>query len=265
MKPKVTTVPLRRARGTDERPIPYLSGAPLSRVRTASIRGFSWLNTTMRLAGAFTKAIIVALLLPCASGFALVQPTEAPPVLNSPVYSLATLNADGTTNMQIVTYATPVGIGPRTWAISLYRPTLTHANWLKRKSGVLQLLCEAHAPLVYALGGRSGRDDDKPAVCAASGFAWMDPPSAWGGAEAGESQEQLLSGCATYLRLVQVGELTSAGEHDVAICRVEGMLAPPDGEAGTTMADALSSARLRELGLITDRGKAVEPASKKEL
>ena len=33
---------------------------------------------------------------------ALPQPTDAPPVLNSPVYSLATLNADGSTNMQIL-------------------------------------------------------------------------------------------------------------------------------------------------------------------
>ena len=203
------------------------------------------------------------------SGLVLTQPTEAPPVLNSPVYSMATLNADGTTNMQILTYATPVGVNPRTWAVSLYRPTLTHANWLARKSGVLQLLCEPHAPLVHALGGRSGRDDDKASVCAAAGFEWMEPPSQWGALPEDVSVDasslpRLLPGCATYLRLVQVEghELTSCGEHDLVLCRVEGMVSPPgsEGEQRAKMDDALSTARCRELGLITDRGKAVEPA-----
>jgi len=192
-----------------------------------------------------------ALLLPfCASaaaGLAL-QPTEMPPVLSSPVYSLATLNADGTTNMQITTYATPVGVSPRLWAISLYRPTATHENFLNRRSGVLQRLCGRHASLVYALGGRSGRDDDKAAACAAAGFPWLESPETW--------EERLLPGCASYLRLVQVGELQSCGEHDLVLCRVEGMLAP-GGEAMDD--DALSSAQLREMGIITDRGKAIEP------
>ena len=159
--------------------------------------------------------------------------------------------------------ATPVGIAPRTWALSLYRPTLTHANFLARRTGVLQLLSEAHAPLVYALGGRSGRDDDKAAACAAAGFEWVAAPSSWDAAADGGSDAallpSLLPGCVQYLRLEQVGELTSCGEHDVVLCTVEGMLSY--GEAGgPTAEDALSSARCRELGLITDRGKAVEPA-----
>ena len=82
---------------------------------------------------------LAAVLLPLGLASPL-QPTERPPLLSTPVYSLATLNDDGTTNMQILTYATPVGISPRTWAVSLYRPTLTHANWLAQKRGVLQLL-----------------------------------------------------------------------------------------------------------------------------
>ena len=59
-----------------------------------------------------------------------------------------------------------------------------------------------------------------------------------------------------YLRLVQQGEATACGEHDLVLCRVEGMLAPADG---ASTGDALSSARLREANIITDRGKAVEP------
>ena len=141
--------------------------------------------------------------------------------------------------------------------MSPFPPWLTHANFLARKTGVLQLLCEDHASIVYALGGRSGRDDDKLAACNAAGFDWIQPPPSWGAGDA-EPTEKLLTGCAIYLRLVQVGDLIPCGEHDVAICTVEGMLAPPEGD-GPTMADALSSARLRELGIITDRGKAVEP------
>ena len=204
----------------------------------------------------------LALLPALATGLAL-QPTDAPPVLNSPVYSLATLNADGSTNMQVLTYATPAGVSPRLWAVSLYRPTLTHENFVARRSGVLQLLSEPHAPLIFALGGRSGRDDDKAAVCAAAGFEWVEPPPAWGTGDAGDADgavgagERLLPGCAHYLRLVQVGELMPCGEHDLAICRVEGMLS--QDVDGPGMAEALSSARLRELGIITDRGKAVQP------
>ena len=52
------------------------------------------------------------------------------PLLDVPVYSLATLNGDGSTNMNILTYASPMGIRPeRLWQISLYRGTRTHANF----------------------------------------------------------------------------------------------------------------------------------------
>lgn len=42
--------------------------------------------------------------------------------LSVPVFSLATVNEDGSTNMNIVTYASPVGIEPeRLWMVSLYK------------------------------------------------------------------------------------------------------------------------------------------------
>ena len=188
---------------------------------------------------------------------ALLTPLDGPPVLNSPVFSLATLNADGSTNMQILTYATPVGVAPRTWAISLYRPTRSHANFAARKTGVLQLLTTDHAKLMHLLGGQSGADVDKEALCAEAGFRWLDAPpdladDAWVG-----GGPQLLPGCACYLRLVQVGEMTPCGEHDATICRVEGML---DGVGdGAGFDAALSTAVCRGLGLITDRGKAIPP------
>ena len=42
--------------------------------------------------------------------------------LSVPVFSLATVNGDGSTNMNVVTYASPVGIEPeRLWMVSLYK------------------------------------------------------------------------------------------------------------------------------------------------
>jgi flavin reductase (DIM6/NTAB) family NADH-FMN oxidoreductase RutF len=187
------------------------------------------------------------------SAGALLTPLEVPPVLNSPTYSLATLNEDGTTNMNILTYATPAGVSPRLWAVSLYRPTQTHANWLKRRSGVLQLLSEPHAPLAYALGGQSGAEVDKAAACSAEGFPWTAPAQSGFGDDA---REQLLPGCVAYIRLTQVGDPTPCGEHDLVVCRVEAVLADP---SGPSPAAALSTATLRAAGLITDRGRAVEP------
>ena len=189
---------------------------------------------------------------------ALLVPLDGPPVLNSPVYSLATLNEDGTTNMQILTYATPLGVQPRTWAISLYRPTKTHANFAARRSGVLQLLTQKHVELMYTLGGQSGTDVDKEAACAEAGFAWLDAPESLGDAWDAEGP-QLLPGCAAYLRLVQVDgdELRSFGEgalHDLAVCSVAGALG-----SEADFEQALSTKECRAAGLITDRGKAIPP------
>ena len=175
---------------------------------------------------------------------------DAPLPLNSPVFSVATCDATGATNMNILTFASPVGVRPeRRWAISLWRKTRTHALWSAQRSGVLQQLSAAHAPLTYALGGRSGADTDKAAACQALGFDWREGPP--GG------NERVLPGCVAYYRLRQEGDLINAGEHDVAICVVEGMwTAGGDGAAPPT---ALSTQALREQGLITNAGRAVVP------
>ena len=197
-----------------------------------------------------------------ASCCALLAPLDGPPVLNSPVFSLATLNDDGTTNMQILTYATPVGVAPRTWALSLYGPTRTHSNFKARRSGVLQLLTLDHAGLIWTLGGQSGGEIDKAAACAAAGFRWMDPASDMSDDEWAADGIQLLPGCACYLRLVQVEEdqLRACGEHDVAICTVEGAIGDPD-LLPSAYSSALNTQVCRLMGLISDRGKAIEPPS----
>ena len=186
-------------------------------------------------------------------------PMEGPPVLNSPVYSLATRNDDGSTNMQILTYATPAGVSPRMWAISLYKPTQTYANFVAQRTGILQQLCRPHASLVYTLGGRSGADVDKAAACKEAGFPWSDATTGTGGDEEAAALPQVLPGCATYLRLVQVGDLVDAGEHALALCRVEAMLEDEGASGGARASEALMTSELREAGIITDRGKAIEP------
>ena len=193
------------------------------------------------------RAALLILVALRARSAALLLPTDVPPVLNTPVYSLATLNNDGSTNMNILTYATPVGVQPRLWAVSLFRKTLSRDNFVARKGGVLQLLCDSHAPLTYSLGGLSGRDVDKASTCAGAGFPWMDAIE--------DGHPQLLPGCAMYVRLEQVGELQAAGEHDVALCRVAfyTQLGEPPSDG------MLSSSLLRAENLITDRGRAIEP------
>lgn len=80
---------------------------------------------------------------------------DSPPPLNSPVFSLATVGADGVTDMNILTYCSPVGIRPtRKWAVSLYRSTLSHQNFVRNGGGVLQLLRVKHAGLTFTLGGQ---------------------------------------------------------------------------------------------------------------
>jgi hypothetical protein len=69
--------------------------------------------------------------------------------------SLSTLASNDVTDMNIATYVTPVGIRPaRKWIISLYKNTLSYENFANRRSGVLQLLDEAHDGLIFTLGGQ---------------------------------------------------------------------------------------------------------------
>lgn len=155
----------------------------------------------------------------------------------------------------MLTYATPVGIRPdRLWCISLYRKTKSHANFIARKSGVLQLLTERHAPLTYLLGGQTGQDVDKQKRSSELGFQWQSTAAV---------EEMLLPGCSAYIRLVLVGDITNAGDHDVAICRLEKTLAPElraDKEVDDDdVSRPLMSAFLREKGLISNKGQAIAP------
>ena len=75
------------------------------------------------------------------------QPAQAPPPppppysqLSLPVYSLATAGPSGASpTMNLVTYASPISLQPRRYALGLYRGTLSWQNMLATRTGVLQV------------------------------------------------------------------------------------------------------------------------------
>ena len=205
---------------------------------------------------AVARAVVLVLLLLVSSlgeGAAapLLQVTTTPPLLDVPTYSLATLNKDGSTNMNIMTYATPISAVPtRVWTLGLYRETLTEENVRRQPTAVLQLLTNQHVDVVSVLGGTSGRDVDKRAECAKRGLSWMETPSdELGGLE-------LLPGCAAYVHLCIQGGLVDAGSHLIApYCAVLGMYQENSNINNEELQAHLKTGYLRELGIITAQGR----------
>ena len=76
-------------------------------------------------APSFSRCLFLGLLLSswlCYLHGMHVTKTTAPPLLDVPTYSLATVSVDGRTAMNILTYATPVSATPeRIWALSLFK------------------------------------------------------------------------------------------------------------------------------------------------
>ena len=196
---------------------------------------------------------------------ALEKVEQLPPTLSAPVFSLATLNDDGSTNMNILTYAVPVGIRPtRTWVLSLWQGTRSHENFAKRRRGVLQLLRRRHAPLVPILGKQSGATSDKETACRAAGFAWaplLGADEERGASSSGghPAQPLLLPNCSAYycVSWPDGRSYQNAGEHDVAMCSLDGVYrAPGDLEIEAAREDddaadiVLYTAWLRAEGII---------------
>mmetsp|Transcript_3725 Transcript_3725/g.9007 ORF Transcript_3725/g.9007 Transcript_3725/m.9007 type:complete len:323 (+) Transcript_3725:152-1120(+) len=189
--------------------------------------------------------------------------TDVPPLIDVPVWSMATLNdfdddedndeyeyEDGkensepigkrrrrrTTNANILTYATPVSIRPeRLYALGLYKPTRSRENLLRERTCVLQLLTEDHVPCVRLLGGTSGADLCKEDTLGDLGVELQELSGSNGydkGDEGSESNDlpRVLPGCVRYLHLTVVGDgpiecADGGGEasHDVVLCRVQKM------------------------------------------
>lgn len=178
--------------------------------------------------------------------------TEVPPLLNGPVFSLATrtTTADDsnapTSNMNIVTYASPVSIRPkRLWTVGLYKETLSYQNFKKAGKGVLQLLTQDHIPIIRILGGSSGGDVDKQDECYKLGFKWKEIASEK------EDYPLVLPKCKSYLLVELVGDLIDGGSHDIAICRITKMFS--DSEEAH-----LETQYLRDCGIITAQGRIAD-------
>jgi flavin reductase (DIM6/NTAB) family NADH-FMN oxidoreductase RutF len=203
----------------------------------------------MKTASSFSLFFNLLLCMTAAIAVDALQPTTTPPLLDSPTYSLATFNNDGSTNMNIITYATPVSILPdRVWSLGLYKETLTQLNLMQNPLCVLQLLREPQAELVRVLGGQSGRETDKREECAKLGFEWQELENCDG--------LEVLPGCAYYLKMRIQGGLVDAGSHlIVPFSQVEEMYTGDNGEG--SMAH-LSTSRLRELGIVTDQGRLAD-------
>eukprot|EP00903_Cladosiphon_okamuranus_P016708 g15401.t1 len=179
----------------------------------------------------------------------------APPVLSVPVFSLATVNENGSTNMNIVTYASPVGIKPEPlWMISLYKSTLSYENFIREGWGVLQLLRRKHAPLVPILGQSGGRDTNKAMRSAGEAFPWeQQQPSSK--VLTMPQSVALVPGCMSYMTLHMVSK-QPAGDHDAVICRIGSIAGPVENELDSTGSsesetlENLETSHLRAAGII---------------
>lgn len=80
---------------------------------------------------------------------------------NLPVYSIASVSAEGMANMNICTYATAVSMQPKRFAVAIYKGTRTLLNVQQTQKMGLQLLGVQHLPLVRRLGKTSALKKDK--------------------------------------------------------------------------------------------------------
>ncbi len=84
-------------------------------------------------------------------------------IIDTPVYSLLTYNENGTINMNICTYVTPISMQPKMYTIGVYINTKTLQNLQRGSKAILQLLSIQNLPLVRLLGKQSGNKINKQA------------------------------------------------------------------------------------------------------
>jgi flavin reductase (DIM6/NTAB) family NADH-FMN oxidoreductase RutF len=73
--------------------------------------------------------------------------------VNQQVYSLSTCDSKGNINMNIVTYATPATLKPKSYVIAVYRGTKTHSNLFNKPNAhfLLQGLSSAQTIAVFVI------------------------------------------------------------------------------------------------------------------
>jgi len=86
--------------------------------------------------------------------------------VNQQVYSLSTCDSKGNINMNIVTYATPATLKPKSYVIAVYHGTKTHANLFNKPNThfLLQGLSSAQTNQIRTLGQKSGLKYDKAKI-----------------------------------------------------------------------------------------------------
>jgi len=77
-------------------------------------------------------------------------------IIDSPIYSLQTVDEKGKINMNICTYVTAVSMKPKIYAIAIDYNTLTYKNDKNSNQFVLQLLSKNQIELVKKFGKKSG-------------------------------------------------------------------------------------------------------------
>lgn len=210
--------------------------------------------------------IVLLIFSGCAALGIRLAPSSVNPRARVPVFSLATFNADGSTNMNVITFATAISIKPEPlWAISLYKNTLSHENFFNFGGGwgMLQTLDITHIDAIDLLGKSSGRDVDKIRKMKDEGKIALqvlpldalthDPSS-----PANRSSTRsitLLSSSRAILSIQRVPsyDILDAGDHDVIICRVleTFSLESSDDEVSSVVHDVLDTQMLRQHGIIS--------------
>lgn len=83
--------------------------------------------------------------------------------VNFPVYSLITWDMNGSINMNICTYVTPISMKPKKYAIGIYHNTKTLNNLQNSEIAILQFLSIQQKNLISVLGKKSGNTFNKGA------------------------------------------------------------------------------------------------------
>ena len=186
---------------------------------------------------------------------------EQPPIkLDLPVWSLSTLNDDyKTTNMNIVTYATQVGIKPLpVFAISLFKGTLSFDNFKRNGWGALQLLPNSGYNVVNILGKQSGRDYDKVQILRDLGVS-LSPILISSGRDQTESSDidasLLIMNQSPMILLVenlnQDYPALDVGDHEVILCQVSRVISFAEKEPQIPSTTSyLTTKTLRDIKLI---------------
>ena len=171
--------------------------------------------------------------------------------------------------MNILTYATQVGIKPTpVYAVSLYKNTLSHENFMRNRWGVLQLLPPAADVTIPLLGKESGRAVDKMARLREIGVhltpvhANVRATTVTAAADAGDADDAddslLVMTDSPMLLLAEIVDGPTSvpvdvGDHDVVFCEIRRVISINAGNEGSAAEGAkpyLTTKMLRDKGLL---------------